>query len=216
VFSGRSPRVSASVWQALALDPVERLPRGDNAVELWVGTVKERFYHRYEYVEGESRRQGEWEEVDDALFERHVDDLGMDIVAKPYGTYEDEALREAMPPGMAFVGNPKYGRWEDDGRGGRRWSWIEGYLFYRLMFGGNHYYHYGAWNSWHGGYRGRSPYYGGASGSTLYGTRGKHTQSSSRYAGSSFARGGGFKRSATSFRGSGPRGRGGGPGGRGK
>lgn len=217
LFSGRTPRVSREVWEKLRLNPVERMPPGDNAVELWLSSVEERYFHRYEYVEGAERRQGDWEEVDEALFEAHADDLGMDIVAKPYGMYEDEALRQAMPPGMAFVGNPRYGRWEDDGQGGRRWSWIQSYLFYRLLFGGNHYYHYGGWNTWRGGYRGRSPYYGGVDGGrSRYGTGGSLTQGSSRYAGSAFATRGGFKRAAKSYRGAGPGGRGGGPGGRGK
>jgi hypothetical protein len=130
--------------------------------------------------------------------------------------FDEEVLREAAPPGMAFVGNPRYGQWESDGHGGRRWSWFESYLFSRLMFGRNHYYHYGDWNRWNTGYRGRRAYYGRRDDRNLYGTYGSHTRGSSRYASSTFGRSGGFKRERVSYRGSGPAGRGGGPGSRGK
>ena len=206
--------VDRAVWDALRIDPLAGLPRGDNAAEFWVGDTSARYFHRYRVVENEQSEETDWVEVDEALFEQHYDDLGMDIVAKPYGSYEDEVLALAAPPGLAYVGNPKYGRWEEDDSGRRRWSWGQSYLFYYLLFGGpRHYYYYDDWRRWNGDYRGRRAWYGA---DDSYGTYGRRTRNSGKFAGGAFAAGGGFRRADRSVRGAGPAGRGGGPGGGGK
>jgi len=220
IATHRSYNVPSAVWQALAIDPIERFPRGDNAAELWLDDIETRYFHRYMLVEGDRKREGEWEEVSEELFEAHIEDLGMDILSKPYGTYEEEALTQAAPAGLAYVGDPRYGKWQNDEQGRRHWSWGNNFLFYYLMFGGGrrHYYYYDDWNRWQGGYRGSRPYYGGSGdrASRRYGTAGSATLGSARYASSRYAKSGGFKRQDRSFRGAGPGGRGGGSGGRGK
>ena len=219
-FFGRSNlnvKIDERVWQALGIDPRARIPRGDNAAEFWVGESDARYFHRYAIVEGEESSQTDWQEVDEATYEKHYDDLGMDILAKPYGVYEEDALTEAAPPGMAYVGNPKYGEWKNDAQGRRHWSWGESFLFYYLIFGGpRHSYYYNDWNHWNSGYRGRAGWYGRDPNRASYGTYGSRTRNSARFAASGFARGGGFGRADRSVRGAGPRGRGGGPGGGGK
>jgi hypothetical protein len=219
-FFGRSSlkvSIDGRLWESLKIDPTARFPRGDNAAEFWIGESDAKYFHRYAIVEGDESKQTDWQAVDEATYEENYDDLGMDILAKPYGMYEDEALTEAAPPGLAYVGNPKYGEWktEDDGR--RRWSWGQSFLFYYLIFGGSrHHYYYNDWNHWNRGYRGRSGWYGRDPNRAVYGTYGSRTRNSARYAASGFARGGGFRRADRSVRGAGPRGRGGGPGGGGK
>ena len=150
-----------------------------------------------------------------AFYEKHAEDLGMDLLAKPFGAYEDEVLEQAMPPGMAYVGNEKYGRWEQDEAGRRRWSWGNNFLFYYLVFGGHrrHYYYHDGWSHWNRGYRGRAAYYGR---SRDYGSYGTHTRNSARYRGSSFGSSGGFRTQDRSVRRAGRGTRGGGPGGAGK
>lgn len=217
IYAGGRFRISQQAVAALGLDLREKLPRGDNAAELWLADSGVRYFHRYLLEENGTQRELDWQEVDESTFEKSEDDLGMEIVAKPYGLYEEEALAAAAPPGMSKVGNPAYGRWEDDGHGRRRWSFFESYLFYHMMFGGRrHYYYYNDWNHWRGGYRGQRAYYGRNPQERQYGTRGSATRSGSRFAGSTFARRGGFNQSTGSLRGAGPRGRGGGPGGGGK
>ena len=211
-------RIDQAMWDSLGLDYWDRVPGGDDAGEFWLGDGKITYYHRYLVVEGNESEEGDWVEVSEELFEEHEDDLGMDIVSKPYGAYEDEILTQAAPPGMAYVGNPKYGRWETAADGRRQWSWGQSFLFYYLVFGGGnrHYYRYNDWNHWRGGYRGRSAWYGRNVDRPIYGTYGSGTRGSARYAGSAYALGGGFRRADRSVRGAGPSGRGGGPGGRGK
>ncbi len=216
-FFGRKSltiEIDQRLWDALRVDAVAGLPRGDDSAEFWVGDSRARYYHRYAVVEGETSQETDWQEVSEEVFEDNYDDLGMDILAKPYGLYEDEALREAAPPGMAYVGDSRYGQWEEDAQGRRQWAWGQNFLFYYLLFGGpRHHYYYNDWGRWNRDYRGRSAWYGA---NDSYGTYGSRTRNSPRYAGSGFGRSGGFGRADRSIRGAGPGGRGGGPGGGGK
>jgi hypothetical protein len=216
-FFGRTSvnvAIDRGLWDRLRIDARAGMPGGDNAAEFWVGNSQVRYFHRYTVVEGEAKEETDWQEVDEAFYEAHYDDLGMDVLSKPYGSYEEEALTDAAPPGLAYVGNPKYGRWENDEQGRRRWSWGQSFLFYHLVFGGRrHYYYHNDWRRWDRGHRGRSAWYGS---NDSYGTYGKRTRNSPRYAGSGFGRGGGFQQADRSVRGAGPGGRGGGPGGSGK
>ena len=210
--------VDAERWKALRVNPsLDWNQRLDDEAEFWIQKFQEAYFHKYSVVRDAEREETGWIPVSEAFFYAHINDLGMDIEAKPYGSFENEKITEAAPPGMAYVGNPRYGRWESDGRGGRRWSFFEAYLFYHLMFGGRrHYYGYNSWNTWGRDYRGRRPFYGGTQTAPLYGSRGQVTQTAPRYQGSAFAGSGGFRRASASVRGAGPGSRGGGFGGSGK
>ena len=204
-------------WDTLRIDPQERWPnRYDNAAEYWVEDDRVNYYHKYLVVENGETSETGFVAVSLALFLANVDNLGMDVEAKPYGSFEDEKLAHAAPPGMAYVGNPRYGHWASDGRGGSVWTWVGPYLLYRSLFGRPYYYGRSTWSTWSGGYRGSRPYYGGTATAPLYGTRSKTTQTSPRYQNSAFGRTGGFQRVSASVRGAGPGGRGGGFGGSGK
>ena len=220
LFSGKStdPKIDKQMWNSLKINPEEGWPsRSHDRAEFWFNDLSVKRNHKYTLVTKDKKEETDWIEVDEEDFDDYADALGMEIVSKPYGVYEEDKLEKAAPPGMAYVGNPKYGRWEDDGRGGRRWSWLETYAFYHLMFGGNrHYYRYNDWNGWNRDYRGRRGYYGSDPSKPRYGSAGSVTQTSPRFRGSSFGRTGGFQRAAASVRGAGPSGRGRGPGGGGK
>ena len=209
--------IDQTKWDGLKIDPKENWLRYHDQAEFWLNDLPFKTYHKYTLVTKGKKEETDWVEVDEEDFDDYADALGMEIVSKPYGVYEEEQLEKAAPPGMAYVGNPKYGRWENDGRGGRRWSWLETYAFYHLMFGGNrHYYRYNDWDRWNRDYRGRRGYYGSDPSKPRYGSAGSVTQTSPRFRGSSFGRTGGFQRAAASVRGAGPSGRGRGPGGGGK
>ena len=78
-------------------------------------------------------------------------------MTKPYGAYEDEVVNVAAPPGMAYVGNSKYGEWREDNQGNRFWDWFGPYLFFSTLL--HRPYYYNDWNGWRGGYYGQRPYY---------------------------------------------------------
>ena len=210
--------VDADRWKTLRIDPnLNWRDRFDDEAEFWIQKFQEAYFHKYAVVRDGERQETDWIPVSEAFFYAHINDLGMDIEAKPYGSFESEKITEAAPPGMAYVGNPRYGRWESDGRGGRRWGFFQTYLFYHLIFGGRrHYYGYNSWNTWGRDYRGRRPFYGGTQTAPLYGSRGQVTQNAPRYQGSAFAGSGGFRRASASVRGAGPGSRGGSFGGSGK
>lgn len=208
--------VDAQRWNALQIDPEENWPsKDDDEAELWLQNTRAQYFHKYHVVENGETYETDWVPVEEAFFFANIDNLGMDVEAKPYGAFESEKMTNAAPPGMAYVGNERYGRWERR-NGGTVWTWIAPYLFYRSLFGNPWQYNRSEWNTWRSGYYGSRPYYGGTASSPRYGTRSSRTQSSPVLSGSRFGRSGGFSRPAGSVRGAGPAGRGGGFGGSGK
>ena len=71
------------------------------------------YYHKYLLIENGERKKTEWVVVSEKYYEDNEDNLSMEIVSKPYGVYEEEALKKAAPPGMANVGNPKYWNYKE-------------------------------------------------------------------------------------------------------
>jgi len=207
--------VDANRWNSLKIDSLERWPSRDNEAEYWLETATAQYFHKYHVVRNGEASETNWVPVASAFFFANFDNLGMDVESKPYGVFEENKSTHAAPPGMAYVGNSHYGRWERRG-GGMVWSWLGPYLLYSTLFGNPYRYSRNEWNTWHGGYYGQRPYYGGTSTAPAYGTRSRGTQSSSTFSGSNFGRSGGFARPAGSVRGAGPASRGGAFGGSGK
>lgn len=208
-FSGKSLRVGMdqAAWNSLGIDPMESWPGGDDTAEFWLQDAPASYFHKYIITENGQRRETEWEQVTWEFFEANLENLGMDIVTKPYGFYEDEVVNVASPPGMAYVGNPRYGQWREDNQGNRFWDWFGPYLFFSTLL--HRPYYYNDWYGWRGGYYGQRPYYGPAGDPNRYGTYSQNT--GTRYSSSTWARKGGFERQAASVRGAGPAARGGGP-----
>ncbi len=211
---GRRISISQPMWDALGINWQEGWPRGDDDSEFRVSDTPARYYHQYIETRNGVETRGDWRQVTEEIFDANENNLGMTIISKPYGQYEEKVSKVAFPPGMDKVGNPRYGRWETGPDGRRRWSFLETYAFYHLMFGGRRYYYYDNWSGWRRDYYGKRPYYGPASDPNRYGTYSKATRQ--RYAGSTFAKSGGFRSQAPSTRAAGRATRGRGPGGRGK
>jgi hypothetical protein len=210
-----------SNWTKLKIDPVEKWPRQgrhDSAV-FWFDSWSTTYLHKYTIIENGKKHDTSWKPVSEEVYEKNFEYLGMAILTKPFGMFEDEADTNATPPGMGFVGNPEYGKWEKDGSGNSFWSWYGKYaLFSNLLF-----YstmgpmRYNSWNRYNTNYRGRKPFFGStAGGAAKYGTHGTYTKQSSRFRNTSFAQTGGFKRPAPSVRGAASSVRGGGPKSKGK
>ncbi|MCK5019897.1 MAG: hypothetical protein KAS32_22770, partial [Candidatus Peribacteraceae bacterium] len=194
-------KIDQTAWNSLKINGKEAWPSSwDDDSEFWVNNTAINYYHKYVIVRDGKETPTGWEKVSENFFGDQEDNLGMDIGSKPYGLYEHEAIKTAAPPGMAYVNNPKYGKWQKDEKGKSFWHWYGMYAFYGTMFGPNHYYYRNDWNHWNNNYRGRSGYYGRNDG---YGTYGSRTRSNTRVASSTYAKSGGFTRQAASARTSG-------------
>jgi len=211
--------IDGNLWKSLSINPGDQWPsRSHNAASFYVKDSKEIYFHKYILEENGETKETDWEKVDKSFYEANFDFLGMAILAKPYGVFEKDRLTQAAPPGMAYVGNSKYGEWKKDNSGSSFWSWYGKYaLFSTLFFPRPYYYPYNSWNSWNNGYRNNRPYFGKTGqGFQKFGTRGSFIKKSSKFQSSTFARSGGFKRQSASVRGAGANLRGGGPKSKGK
>ncbi len=182
----------------------------EDVEEVWLDST---YYHRYTVEENGSQRQSDWEQVDENFFDEHQDDLGMMLVYKPLGVYEDEVTKTATPPGMHLVGNSQAGQWKKDASGNSFWEFYGRYHFYNSLFGYRPYYQ-NDWRDWDSNYRGRRAYYGSDPKEDRYGS--SSSAARTRFATSNYASQGGFKAADPSVRSAGPSRRGGGPGGAGK
>jgi len=176
--------VSADRWNALGIDPNQEAIRGDNAAEYGFALSAD-YFHKYLVTENGETHETDWQKVDETMFENHVDDLGMDIVSKPFGTFEDEKITNPTPAGLAFVGNPRYGQWQTDDRGTSFWAWYGAYRLFGDLLGARgqpYMYRRDEWDTWSTRYRGQ-PYYGEDKDKhERYGTGGYVVGSSNRWA----------------------------------
>lgn len=146
-----------------------------------------RFQHKYNLLKVENDSlivdSLEWKTVNREFFEKHENDLGMEIVSHHNGNLS----REAKPVGFGWaIGNEKYGSWEKiesdststtNSHTNRRWrSNGSGFLFWYWMM------RRPAYQSNYNGYRTAaargSSYYGSSlNGNTQYGTRSEYQKS---------------------------------------
>lgn len=207
------------LWNELAINPTEQWPgRGHNAATFWVEDSREAYFHKYLLEQDGETTETAWEPVDATFYDANFEYLGMAILAKPYGVFEQDRLIQAAPPGMAYVGNAKYGEWKKDDSGNSFWSWYGKYALFSMLFNSRpSYYGYNSWNGWNNTYRNSRPYFGKTqNGVPQYGTSGTVVKQSPRFQGTDFAKSGGFKSQTASVRGAGPGLRGGGPKSKGK
>lgn len=208
-------KIDGGKWGSLKIDVKESWPSSwDDYAEFYVAELPAKYFHKYMIIENGEKKESDWVEVSEAYFEQNEDSLGMDLESKPFGHYNDEAIKVAAPAGIAYVGNPKYGNWKSDGSGGSFWEFYGKYRLFSDLLGTDRY-NRSDWDDWHTNYRGRKPYYGETDDDQERFGSGS-TTSQTRYAGSHYARSGGFKGEEHSVRNAGPRARGGGPGGGGK
>ena len=151
---------------------------------------------------GEVSSNEKWVDVTPQVYEADKNDLGMAIEHKPAGMYEAEAEHVAQPAGFAYVAPPsqgsnQYGYW--DHRDGRDfWVFYGQYALLRDLLWNYQYQPVDRyeWDGYRTYYSRGQTYYGGSTGTQSaprYGTQGTTTQS--RYATSTFAKGGGFQNS---------------------
>jgi hypothetical protein len=204
-------KLDSGTISSIGLDPLENMGADDSA-EYWVENVDTKLFHKYTIIENKATTAMDWQEVDAVKFDRHLDDLGMTIVNKPLGQYEDEADTNATPPGWQYVGNPAYGSWQQNAEG-RYWAWGPGYGYYGGFYPGMWIW-FVDWNDWNRSARGRRSWYGRPDRDRAYGTGSAY--GARMYGGSTWATSGGYRRQDPALRGLAQYWRGGGPGGGGK
>jgi hypothetical protein len=225
--------IDKRMWSALKINPTLSWSRGDNSSEFWVSNLVYKYYHKYLITENDKQTETKWMPVKADYFWKNQKNLGLTLLSKPYGMYEEEANKSASPPGMEYIakpimqngkatGNNQYGQWKQDSSGASFWDYYLAYSFMRLMLGGSSYhpYYYNDWNGYNSRKRGTA-YYGSGN---RYGTYGSATYNNPRYKNSRYSKqnpglktADGRKRmKSASVRNSGPRSRSRGPSGGGK
>lgn len=141
------------------------------------------FQHKYKIVENGVARETGWEAVTRGVYQQHRDHLGMTLYSKPEGVLPEDAEKVAAPPGYNYVGNTRYGYWEQ--RNGQSfWVFYGKYSLMRdLLWGPGRYSSVprGSYRSYRTTVKTGKPFYGATK---QYGTKGTYTKT--RYAGSSY------------------------------
>lgn len=222
MFGSDATALPAAVWSKIAVDLWYDRPVSHDMAEYYVDT-SEAYYHKYRIERNGKVTTTDWVAVSENEFDSAEDFLGMALVSKAYGAFEDETVKVPAPDGMEFVGNPAYGSWQESPSGGGSfWQWYGQYAFIRDALGG-HSYSRTEWDAWKRDFRAKKPYLGSEDEEDRYGTGGSVTGGSGHYRTSNYVRTGGVERwrsygasGGGSQRGSGPDFRGRGPGGAGK
>lgn len=122
----------------------------------------------------------EWMDVSPSFFEAHVNDLGMALV-----TVKDfVAQKQVSPAGYAdYVGNEKYGSWQQNSSGGNFWQFYGQYMFMTSMFRMMSPVPHSNYNDYRRYSDAGSTYYGSdGNGRTAYGTNSGTANASSKWA----------------------------------
>ena len=96
------------------------------------GNFVNSYYHKYRIVRPEGAETTDWLQVPESYYQRNEDFLGMTIFAKKEGIPDEDVT----PPGYLYVGDPRYGQWQNDGHGGSYWAFYGKYRLMTDLFGG--------------------------------------------------------------------------------
>lgn len=172
--------------KAFKVNPVDELVKSmSNLQEFTIilydmdveGSFSETYKHKYQIVKKVDTSLvsniTDWNIVDEAFFNRHMDDMGMEIVTKKDGKVQ----KQVSPPGYSnYVGNPQYGSWATGANGSSFWQFFGQYMFMSTMF---NMLTMPAYRSTYDDYRGSQaagrPYYGTTTnGQRMYGTQSEY------------------------------------------
>ncbi len=99
------------------------------------------YYHQYKVVVGEEQPGSDalayrdeirdFTQVSEGFYNRYEPFLGMTVLSKePDGEVTDDPF----PPGYQYVGDARYGSWQNDGNGGQFWQFAGQYLLLSTIF----------------------------------------------------------------------------------
>jgi hypothetical protein len=131
--------------------------------------ANDKYYHKYKVIlektnTTESKEDDfdikltDWKEVSAITFEEHQKDLGMTVLSKKEGVLD----KKSTPAGYNnYVGNSKYGNWQQQSNGTSFWAFYGQYHFMSsLFYGSSHRYYRNDYNYYRTNHYGRSNYYG--------------------------------------------------------
>ncbi|MEM8894089.1 MAG: hypothetical protein AAGC88_05895 [Bacteroidota bacterium] len=147
------------------------------------GSFIQQYMHQYQIISENARgeiddRTTDWYEVSEKEFNQYINDMGMEIAARDS---TGKLSKSVAPPGYNnYVGNPKYGYWNNSG-GSSFWAFYGQYAMLSSLFRMASYpVRRSYYDDWSGNYRGRDRRYYGPSGSggRYYGTGSRYSRSS--------------------------------------
>ncbi len=133
------------------------------------GTFSSTYFHKYRVIQDTKGWASDWLEVSENYYQTNENFLGMCLASKKEG----EINNTAVPPGYAYVGDKKYGKWSTDSSGNSFWEYYGKYAMFSTLMGG--FYRpvyrndYNGYRSYRKSYRNK-PYYGRKN---QYGTKGR-------------------------------------------
>ncbi len=186
-------KIPKNYWDALKISYNQNMPRGDDYAEYWVAKTQAKTFHKYVEIINDTINEGEWVSVSEDSFWKQNDNLGMAILTKPYGYYEEDSQKAAQPVGLAMVSTPvivdgqatgsnQYGEWQQ--RNGTSFWYYYGMYSFMNRFIGSSSYSYNSWKSYNRRDRSRG-FYGNNS---QWGTWGANTYNSDRFRNSDYAK----------------------------
>tara|TARA_R110000765_G_scaffold7963_8_gene26154 strand:+ start:7694 stop:9220 length:1527 start_codon:yes stop_codon:yes gene_type:complete len=187
-LSRNTGSISSSTVRGIRLNPDQYSSRY-NSAEYWVNDFDQVFYHKYTEINGSKVTKTDWEDVEQEEFSAYMNALGMSIFSKPYGVFEEDAVYQAHPPALAFVGDKKYGEYRSDNNGNSFWHYYGQFAFINAMLGPSYHYPSSMHSGWYGS-RNTRAYYGGTSTSPAFGTRSTRVRSNPAMARSSWVKSG--------------------------
>jgi len=214
------PKINMNLWNRFNIKETKKdFPSYDNSAVWYIKDTKIEYFHTYTEIKNSTSKTGIKRKVDEKTFYKNENNIGMEIISKPYGYFEDETIKDVSPPGINQVGNNHYGHWKTDSNGNSFWVYYGQYRLYSDLMGGSNYYRsdYNSYRTYRNSSN-RNGYYGR---NKEYGTFGSRTRNNKIYLNSLYMRTmkkNNYKRTTASrnIRSSGSRSRGRGPGGGGK
>lgn len=174
-----------SAVDSLNIDARESMSSSDDSANFWIEELYTEDYHKYMIIEDGKKTETDWIKVSNEVFEKNIKNIGMELVSKPLGSYEEETINTPAPTGMSYVGNKHYGEWKTDSSGSSFWHYYGMWSFMNNIGGIGSSYSHNDYDSYRNNRRHNEGYYG--SGGSTYGTYGSRThKTGSRYAKSDY------------------------------
>ena len=133
------------------------------------GSMFPKFYHRYEVVNDWRSYSTDWLQVPENLYNRYLPYLGMVVWLRSAEGGEEEEWFE--PPGYAYMGKKKYGKWKKHASGKKYWQFNPEYGHLRRYQKSPVY--QGDYQLYHQAHLKHQPYFGAK---RQYGTGGSYTK----------------------------------------
>ena len=138
-------------------NPVEKLQKelaGEKEYAIILNDMREEgnfvssYFHQYRIDKGETKDVRPFVEVSERFYNKNQPFLGMALAAK---TPDGKVTTTPFPNGYQYVGNPEYGRWRQNDRGGSMWEFYGKYMLMSQVMNwagfGMSRHHYGNYNN---------------------------------------------------------------------